>query len=234
MTYIKDFDECTYIDHPNYLYNRCVDMDKNDSSGSFRVEEFEKIKNLPKMIAIGWLDSEYEYVKGNVSEEVIRKIKYLIDKPWGYGGGAFCGYHTCNICPPHNPHNSNRIVNKEDRLAFIKNYVKKQPVKLEMGGLNIYVPVNNDFLYVFPELILHYIKEHNYCPPEEFQKAVLDCPEPLSQEYFNKLNIPEEYVVQLEKQKRNIEWEKKQKQEEISEIGNIKYLLKTFKDFIAK
>jgi hypothetical protein len=30
--------------------------------------------------------------------------------------------------------------------------------------------------YVAPELILHYIDQHGYSPPAEFQQAVLDCP----------------------------------------------------------
>jgi hypothetical protein len=44
-----------------------------------------------------------------------------------------------------------------------------------VGFKNVFVP-GNDKIYVAPELILHYIDQHGYSPPAEFQQAVLDCP----------------------------------------------------------
>ena len=40
-----------------------------------------------------------------------------------------------------------------------------------------------DVLFVAPELICHYVEEHNYSPPVGFQKAVLECPLPGTEEY---------------------------------------------------
>lgn len=42
----------------------------------------------------------------------------------------------------------------------------------------------NQFLYVCPELITHYISVHGYSPPEEFCEAVLACPQMGSDEYL--------------------------------------------------
>jgi hypothetical protein len=50
------------------------------------------------------------------------------------------------------------------------------------GVANFGVP-SEDRLYVAPELIVHYIEEHDYCPPEEFIKAVMNSPLPESEEY---------------------------------------------------
>jgi hypothetical protein len=36
--------------------------------------------------------------------------------------------------------------------------------------------INGSFIFVAPELILHYIDAHAYQPPMEFSQAVLACP----------------------------------------------------------
>jgi hypothetical protein len=61
----------------------------------------------------------------------------------------FLGGHTCELCP-------------ENGVS---------------GYLNLFVPAKG-FLYVCPELILHYISAHQYRPPNEFCNAVLRCPRP--------------------------------------------------------
>lgn len=44
------------------------------------------------------------------------------------------------------------------------------------------VPANG-FVYQSPTMIGHYIESHNYSPPLEFQKAVLQSPMPGTEEY---------------------------------------------------
>ena len=39
-------------------------------------------------------------------------------------------------------------------------------------------------LFIAPELILHYVEEHRYCPPQSFIDAVRQCPEQGSREYL--------------------------------------------------
>ena len=51
-----------------------------------------------------------------------------------------------------------------------------------MGGRNLWIP-GDGFLYVMPELVLHYMGAHHYLPPAEFQQAILDCPEMQSMSY---------------------------------------------------
>jgi len=52
-----------------------------------------------------------------------------------------------------------------------------------LGFSNVFVP-GEGRLYVAPSLILHYIAEHGYAPPQEFQAAVLACPPMGSAEYL--------------------------------------------------
>ncbi len=46
-----------------------------------------------------------------------------------------------------------------------------------------FVIPGHGFLYVYPELLLHYINKHNYAPPQEFCDAVQNCPPLTSPEY---------------------------------------------------
>src|ERR1051326_4486028 len=62
---------------------------------------------------------------------------------------VFMGIHRCGLCQVGGP----------------------------AGVANLWVP-GNEFLYVCPELILHYIRAHEYLPPDEFCEAVLNCPLP--------------------------------------------------------
>jgi hypothetical protein len=51
------------------------------------------------------------------------------------------------------------------------------------GTANVFVP-GRGFLYVAPQLVLHYIAAHEYSPPAEFEAAVLACPPMRSMDYL--------------------------------------------------
>ncbi|OJY25734.1 MAG: hypothetical protein BGO98_34510 [Myxococcales bacterium 68-20] len=51
---------------------------------------------------------------------------------------------------------------------------------------NILVP-SRDVLYVAPAMVIHYIAEHAYLPPSEFCAAVLGCPAPTTDAYYEEL-----------------------------------------------
>lgn len=54
------------------------------------------------------------------------------------------------------------------------------------GQQNLFVPCDS-CIFVAPDLIGHYIAEHNYRPPTVFQEAVAACPPMLSDDYFELL-----------------------------------------------
>ena len=59
----------------------------------------------------------------------------------------FMGVYGCTLCLEHPPY----------------------------GVRNLLIPTPA-CLYVAPELIVHYVERHGYCPPDEFIKAVVNCP----------------------------------------------------------
>ena len=55
-------------------------------------------------------------------------------------------------------------------------------MEIHFGISNLFVP-GRDCIFVAPSMIVHYIDAHRYEPPEEFWRAVLDCPEMRSDAY---------------------------------------------------
>lgn len=55
----------------------------------------------------------------------------------------------------------------------------------------------NGCIYIAPSTVIHYIDAHHYCPPDEFQKAVVNCPEMRSMNYLKAIlaNGPKELVA---------------------------------------
>ena len=97
--------------------------------------------------AIGWLERGDTFVTGEVQLSVFGRLRELLLDP--FAPFAFGGAHPCNLC----------VYTPEAR-----------------GTRNLFVP-GTGFLYVCPELILHYMNVHRYAPPEEFAHAVLACPD---------------------------------------------------------
>jgi len=55
-----------------------------------------------------------------------------------------------------------------------------------VGDGFLFVPFK-DTLFASPTSIAHYIDVHGYCPPVEFQQAVMNCPEMRSTDYMRAL-----------------------------------------------
>jgi len=72
-------------------------------------------------------------------------------------------------------------------FAAGKHYCGFCPHRLAGGSANIWFPTE-DAKYVVPELIIHYIEFHCYRPPDEFIRAVMNCPPQKSDEFFRMLS----------------------------------------------
>ena len=121
-----------------------------------------------KLTAIGWLESGYPFLEGDVDAGFLNRLMEMLISPWNAIG--FFGYHTCDFCSP---------------------IQLKAPTLVTYGGRTITAGVNNIFIpgqktiYVAPSLIAHYILNHHYLPPLEFQTAVVECPPMESREYLD-------------------------------------------------
>lgn len=107
--------------------------------------------------AVGWLERGHPYSQGEVAADFFEKLDALARDPWN--GSFSAGVHPCSLCR-----------------------FKQGP----RGHRQIYLP-SLDALFVCPELIVHYVVAHEYCPPIEFQRAVVACPPMRSMAYFREL-----------------------------------------------
>jgi hypothetical protein len=118
--------------------------------------------------AIGWLEEGREFKRGKTDPRFVHKLVLLLGEPNPLEHSA--DPHFCTLC------------------AFSRGpsefHLFQSPgmPSVPMGNRNLFLP-GSGFLYIAPSLILHYIDAHQYAPPEDFVKAVLECPPTRSKEY---------------------------------------------------
>ena len=119
-----------------------------------------------RVISVGYLAPGHSFTTGMTSEAFFDRLVAMVEHPLG----AWCGFHTCDLglC---------RLRQPQEQPQF-----RYKGRVIGIGSTDIFVP-GDEVVYMAPSLILHYIRDHEYLPPSCFLKAVLDCPEPLSQEY---------------------------------------------------
>lgn len=120
------------------------------------LSKYEYIPSNAKnnLVNIGWLDGEHAYTRGKVSDAVLLKVFELCKVPVN----ETRGYHVCELC--HDKHFGITVEVTGDRLV--------------LGGAEIRVNGCDGRIYAAPDLIYHYMREHDYLPPEEFVLAVTD------------------------------------------------------------
>ena len=113
------------------------------------------------LIAVGWLEQGHSFATGKVSKEFFAQLVGLLTDPWQPAVTA--GFHRCAFCRSTSERNT-----------------------IVAGIANLFIPARTG-VYVAPSLISHYVDAHEYCPPRDFQEAVLKCPEMKSIAYLKEM-----------------------------------------------
>lgn len=105
-------------------------------------------------VNVGWLGWRNPFFKrGRVSSEVINKLMALALQR----ESQTRGYHRCPFCT----------------LSLHKaREIRLGEQVMELGSAEIHVK-DSGVTYIAPNLIIHYIEKHSYCPPGEFIAAVM-------------------------------------------------------------
>ncbi|MFH8793434.1 hypothetical protein [Streptomyces sp. NPDC017941] len=106
------------------------------------------------MLNVGWLSSAHEYTRGVVDERVLDALKILCVAH----ENQMRGLHHCEFCD------------------IDRSFVLGGPAgdtKVLLGSAEIRVEGADGTCYAAPDLVLHYITEHLYCPPEDFCRAAV-------------------------------------------------------------
>lgn len=114
-------------------------------------------------LSVGWLAKQHPYFQGETSEDFKERLF------------VFClnhvrqtrGFHVCEFCTPSPP--------------FLV-YAQRDDKEVWLGSAEIRVVYQGN-IYAAPDLIYHYVIEHQYRPPDEFIEAVLEGPLPGSPKY---------------------------------------------------
>lgn len=126
----------------------------------FRVADQDRLR------AVGWLERGQPYARGSVDAEDFTRLAAFAHHPWE--PSFFLGWHDCDLCDPPR--------------EFTRLHVAR--VCIEVGKHNLFFPTSDGDLFVAPTLVLHYIQDHGYCPPDVFLDAVRACPPMDSAEYL--------------------------------------------------
>jgi hypothetical protein len=101
---------------------------------------------------VGWLDKGVDFAKGNTPVKLVQKLYEILMKDDIFVArvNQIRGIHPCNLCEAH---------------TFSKPFI---------GSCELWIPsLEADTYYAAPSLIIHYIEEHDYCPPKDFVESVL-------------------------------------------------------------
>lgn len=121
-------------------------------------------KNLENVLNIGWLGEDGNFKKGNVSKEFLMNL-------WEY--------YKCPIYETRRLYNNEGL---DGYWKFFTAYYNERTILLGRAEIRV-IDTKRDVIYAAPELIIHYIVNHNYLPPEEFIDAVITGPKPNSEEF---------------------------------------------------
>jgi hypothetical protein len=109
------------------------------------------------MLNVGWLSKDVVFTRGPVPMAFAHELKLLAEHPIELTRGC----HVCEFC--EQPHD------------LIKEFPEYEAVweMFRCGNGEIHVANRSGAIYCAPTLVLHYVSEHQYQPPQEFVDAVL-------------------------------------------------------------
>ena len=116
---------------------------------------------------IGWLASGVDFPTAPPDPQFVERL-------WRFckiSIGQTRGLHECELCR-----------SRESNVA------RRNGEELLLGSAEIRVVAIQGQLFAAPNLIYHYVVSHNYCPPAEFERAVLAGSCPPDDSYFDLLS----------------------------------------------
>src|SRR5262245_47403847 len=108
------------------------------------------------ILNVGWLSRDHEFARGPVPlafvDELHRFAKLHV---------LTAGKHVCEFCVPPLD-----VISMDQRYEAVWEYFRS-------GNGEIRVAAADGTVYSAPALLLHYVSEHQYRPPQQFIDAVL-------------------------------------------------------------
>ena len=112
-----------------------------------------KRESAPNVLNVGWLDRQHPFPKNKASEAL---LDALFESCFHTVNGTR-GYQECQFCS----------------APSFGLEVSRKGRKMKLGSAEIRVSGKGGRVYAAPNLIYHYVAEHDYEPPKEFIDALL-------------------------------------------------------------
>ena len=106
-------------------------------------------------VNVGWLDDEHPFDTGPTVGGLLEGLLVLAAE----SVNVMRGYHDCELCAVESP---------------IVMVIPKTGVRVSMGDDELRAMGADGRRYAAPTLIAHYVGDHSYRPPTDFQTAVLE------------------------------------------------------------
>ena len=118
---------------------------------------------------VGWLGAGHQFPTGVAVPELLEKIAWLcVHAPTCQTRGI----HRCELCPPgSDPLHYVELVGRRLVSGFGSERVLLGSAEVRVRG--------SEALYAAPNLILHYMVDHSYRPPDDFVAGALTLKERL-------------------------------------------------------
>jgi hypothetical protein len=117
-------------------------------------------------LAIGFVTRKHPFQTGKVPPKFLQKLL------------PFC-HPSKTVCQMHRTQNS--------ALGGEQIVVEINGEQITLGGAEIRI-IGEEEIYAAPDLVYHYVSDHNYLPPDEFIQAVLKGPDSDSAEFRALIN----------------------------------------------
>src|SRR5205085_873941 len=107
-----------------------------------------------EQLAVGWLSRDNFRTQEPPPGFIERLTTWVKFEQYG---GTYAGHHSCDILP------------------CAKTFGRTRIAGAPLGSKEIYVPHPRDrnIMFCAPDLILHYVLEHRFLPPDAFVESVL-------------------------------------------------------------
>jgi hypothetical protein len=112
-----------------------------------------------KVLRVGWLDPGHPFSTTKAESALLQKLERFYE----YRVNQTRGVHICLLCPE-----SKRKAKGPD--ANSATILRR---KITLGSAEIRVPGRPGIVYACPDLVYHYISDHDYHPPDQFIEAVM-------------------------------------------------------------
>jgi hypothetical protein len=128
---------------------------------------------------VGYLHHSADVPTAPADPALLAKLAELTsNQPWA--AYLSLGMHLCTLCMEA------RGIPFSSSGDPVGEAARERCQGIIAGSQDVYIP-GEGRVYVVPELIVHYVYEHGYTPPQEFCDAVMACPAMNSLAYFEAL-----------------------------------------------